>query len=668
MRTRRRFEILWESRLGAWTEDLGAIFARVPRTTGDGWSMRSFPALKNRAPVVPGRGLLASLLVHAGAFALLSHASLTARVEPVVAAAARDDSPIYLDLRVLKELKILRALPVVTPPGTGGTPGVPGRAPMLPRPTTQEPPQASTATNPKFTIVVNPLKAESRTQAIHQSMAPPDLSIKVDQQLPDIVLADGAAAPQKPQVDLQLHQPVAHDPVPDSQSVAPPVIASDAPQLPVRIADSVPKPKMPTAYFASDSLHQPVARAPLPDSKTEAAPAIPSNAPQLPIKIAASAPQPKMPTAYFTSDSLHPVARAPLPDSQRAAAPDVPSNAPQPPIKIAASAPQPKMPTAYFTSDSLRAPHDAGTAAPRKDASADPSPDGGGGIVVMSAQPAPFSQLATLAQGNRYGAIAIAPSKPGPGSPGGKPNSASAGGASGVGAGGDASVGLGPGNSGGGGAGPATPERASFSAVGGSGGTGGVDANGLLAPVLPAAVFPVTIAPKLRHAPLVISAGPMGGGGLDVYGALTCGKVYSIFLAMPGKNWALQYCAHEASGAPAAATAPPTAGVVQMQAGIVPPTPEQQFDFRRLPVPDKDGDKLIVLQGMIGADGSVGNVRVFRGVLPEMDAEAAQAFGKWKFKPATRAGAPVVLDVLVGVPASQPESASAVPSGVEISR
>jgi hypothetical protein len=666
MRTRRRFEILWEPRLGAWAEDLGAIFARVPRTAGDAWSMRSFPSLKRGGSLAPARGLLASLLVHAGAFVLLSHASMAARVEPVVAAAAPDDAPIYLDLRALKELKILRALPVVTPPGPGGTPGVPGRAAVAPRPATQDPPQGSTATSPKFTIIVNPLKAESRTQAIHQSMAPPDLSIKVDQQLPDIVLADGPAAP-KPQVDLQLHQPVARDPVLDSQAAAAPAIPSDAPQLPIKIAASVPQPKMPTAYFTSDSLH-PMVRAPLPDSQAATAPAIPSDAPQLPIKIAASVPQPKMPTAYFTPDSLHPMARAPVPDSQAAAAPAIPSDAPQLPIKIAASVPQPKMPTAYFTSDSLHAPHDAGAAAPRKDVSADPSPDAAGGIVVMSAQPAPFSQLATLAQGNRYGAIAIAPSKPGPGSPGGKPNSAGAPAASGAGAGGDASVGVGAGESGGGGSGPEVAGRASFSAVGGSGTSGGVDANGLLAPVLPAAVFPVIIAPKLRHVPLVISAGPMGGGGLDVYGALTCGKVYSIFLPMPGRNWALQYCAHEASGAPPATAAPATAGVVQMQAGIVPPSPEQQFDFRRLPVPDKDGDKLIILQGTIAADGSVGSVRVFRGVLPEMDAEAAQAFGKWKFKPATRAGAAVALDVLVGVPARQPESASAAPPGVEISR
>jgi hypothetical protein len=555
----------------------------------------------------------------------------------------------------------------VKPGGPGGMPGVAARAAVAPHPTAQDPPQASTGTSPKFTIIVNPLKAESHTQAIRQSMAPPDLSIKVDQQLPDIVLADGPGAPPKPQVDLQLHQPVARDPLPDSQAAAAPSVPSDAPQLPIKIAASVPQPKMPTSYFTSDSLH-PVARAPLPDSQAAAAPNVPSDAPQLPIKIAASVPQPKMPTAYFTSDSLHPVARAPLPDSKAAAAPTIPSDAPQLPLKIAASVPQPKMPTAYFTSDSLHAPHDAGAAVPRKDASADPSPDTAGSIVVMSAQPAPFSQLATLAQGNRYGAIAIAPSKPGLGSPGGKPNSAGAPAASGAGGGGDTSVGVGTGKSGGGGAGPEAPGRASFSAVGGSGTSGGVDANGLLAPVLPAAVFPVTIAPKLRHAPLVISAGPMGGGGLDVYGALTCGKVYSIFLAMPGRNWALQYCAHEASGAPPANTVPATAGVVQMQAGIVPPSPEQQFDFRRLPVPDKDGDKLIILQGMIAADGSVGSVRVFRGVLPEMDAEAAQAFGKWKFKPATRAGAAVALDVLVGVPARQPESASATPSGVEISR
>lgn len=577
MRTRPRFEILWEARLGAWADDLGAIFARAPRQFVDARPLSSsLPKMTDagRPSGVRARGLLASLAVHACGVALLSHASFAARVTPVeVVEASSDPAPIYLDLQALKELKILRALPVVRPGGMGGRPGNPARvAAPQPQPALDVP-LASTVQNPKFTIVVNPLKPENRTQAIRQSIAPPDLKIKLEQPLPDILLDDEPApAAPKPQVDLQMHAPAARDPVLD------PVLDSGA-----------------------------------------TAPAISAAAP-----------------------------------------------APELPMKITATVPQPKMPASYFTAESLRAPRQVQAGAPRKNSSVDSSADAPSGIVVLSAQPAAFSELAALAQGNRYGALAVAPAKPGPGSPGGKPGATAPPSPNGAGAGGDTSAGVGPGNSGGGGA--QLSAGASFSAVGGSGKAGGVDANGLLGPVLPATVFPVMIAPKLRRAPLIISAGPIGGGGLDVYGALTCGKVYSIFLPMPGKNWALQYCQRETGTAAPKPAPPPSAGVVRMEAGIVPPSPEQQFDFRRLPVPDKDADKLIILEGVIGTDGAVSDARVFRGVLPAMDAAAAQAFGNWKFKPATRAGAPVALDVLVGVPARLPEKTSEASPETSIAR
>jgi TonB family protein len=154
----------------------------------------------------------------------------------------------------------------------------------------------------------------------------------------------------------------------------------------------------------------------------------------------------------------------------------------------------------------------------------------------------------------------------------------------------------------------------------------------------------------------------MGGGGLDVYGALPCGKVYSIFLPMPGKNWVLQYCAPQVP--PGAAKPTPTnGGVVRLEAGLVPPSAEQQFDFHRLPVPEKDADKLVVLRGSIGKDGSVRDARVYRSVLAEMDAEAVMAFGRWKFKPATRAGDPVEVEVLLGIPVQLPEKTNEASSG-----
>ena len=569
MRTGPQFEITREARLGVWADDLAALLAR----STDAARVASLPPFRsvgssnNQLPANRGRGLAASLFVHACVFVLLSRASLAAPAHPQIAQVeASDPAPIYLDLKALKELKILRALPVVKPAGAGGRPGIAARpAPILK--SAVEVPQASTAQNPKFTIVVNPLKAENRTQAIHQALAPPDLKIQGEQHSPDILLDDdpGPTAP-KPQVDLEMQTPTLRKDATNAKALPAPAIAPNAPQLPMKLDASVPQPKMPASYFASDS---------------------------------------------------------------------------------------------------LRAPHDAaaGAAGARKDARADAPPNPSGGIVVLSAQPAAFSQLAALAQGNRVGALAVAPSKPGPGSPGGKPTGTPAPGANGTGSGGDASVGVGPGNSGGGG-GAALSASATLSAVGGSGKSGGVDANGLLAPALPAAVFPVTIATSLRRAPLVISTGPMGGGGLDIYGALKCGKVYSIFLPMPGKNWALQYCAHATGALAAAKPTQPSGGAVRLGPGIVPPVPDQQFDFRRLPLPDKDSDKLIVLQGAIGADGAVSDARVFRGVLPEMDTAATQAFSKWKFKPATRSGAALALDVLVGIPAKLPENANAASTAI----
>jgi hypothetical protein len=187
-----------------------------------------------------------------------------------------------------------------------------------------------------------------------------------------------------------------------------------------------------------------------------------------------------------------------------------------------------------------------------------------------------------------------------------------------------------------------------------------VDKEKLLAPVLPATVYAVPASTKLRRAPLVVSTGPIGGGGIDAYGALSCGKVYTIFLPMPGKSWVLQYCAHQAGEAQAGQT---NSGVVQVEAGLVPPSADQQFDFHRLTIPEKDADKMIILRGLIDKDGSLSDVHVYRGVLPEMDSSAAIAFSNWKFKPAMRAGLPIGVDVLVGIPARLPEKGSDVSTG-----
>jgi len=165
----------------------------------------------------------------------------------------------------------------------------------------------------------------------------------------------------------------------------------------------------------------------------------------------------------------------------------------------------------------------------------------------------------------------------------------------------------------------------------------------------PSMVYPVSadFSLKVRKNQLVVSAGPVGGGGLSVYGALQCGKIYTVFLPMPGKNWTLQYCQQRTSAVKLAPESHST--VIRLESALIPPDAEARFDFQRLPVPREKAHKLIILKGIIREDGTVDQVQVYQSVVPQMDEAARLALSRWKFKPALRAGKPVTLEILVGI-------------------
>jgi hypothetical protein len=458
-------------------------------------------------------------------------------------------------MQVLKDLKILRVLPRIKSAGATGEEPAPSD-----RTLSVSVQQIRSAENPRYTMVLNPLKPDNSRQTVYQKLSAPEVKLLVEQKVPDIILAEGPTL-SKPQVDLSLSKPLAPQ---NSQ-----------------------------------------------DQKAEAAPTLAPNATPLPFKIAATVQQPQLPVSYFTANSLHAVARG----NSQAGGPDGSSDA----------------------------------------SSGDPT----GGLVVVSMDPAAFSKFSSLAQGNRYAGIVIAPGREGVEVVGGAPNGTPGSGSGGKGKGGEGGPGNGSGHAGGGGAGDGKGNGV-LSAAGGIGGAGGIDTQRMLGAVRPSTVYAVPASFKLRRPPLVIATGPMGGGGLDLYGALPCGKVYTIFLPMPGKNWVLQYCAHQTAEQKPEQT---NAGVVRLEAGLVPPSADQQFDFHRQAIPEKDADKLIVLRGLIGKDGSVSEVHVYQSVLPEMDANAALAFSSWKFKPAIRANLPTSVDVLVGIPARILEKQGEAPSG-----
>lgn len=280
--------------------------------------------------------------------------------------------------------------------------------------------------------------------------------------------------------------------------------------------------------------------------------------------------------------------------------------------------------------------------------STDPS-----GLIALGVDPADPSSQFSLPGGNRWGEFTVAPPSGTSGSPGGDPGGTVGGGSGGSTLGGDGSVGVGSGSSGGGGGNGAAPGPVSVEGRAANGEPGGM----MLEASIPASMIYPVAAPAInvRKNALVITAGPMGGGGLNVYNALPCGKIYSIFLPMPGRNWSMQYCDKTAvvqkvpSGGQAA--------VIHMDNSLMPPDydPDQRFDFKRLPVPIEKSHRMIVLKGVIATDGTVQHLTVYQGVLPQMDEAAVLAFGKWHFKPTKKDGKPVEVDILVGIPSASGE-------------
>jgi Gram-negative bacterial TonB protein C-terminal len=270
-------------------------------------------------------------------------------------------------------------------------------------------------------------------------------------------------------------------------------------------------------------------------------------------------------------------------------------------------------------------------------------------LLSLSLTPGPPTEKLSIPAGNRYGAFTISPSGTRPGSPTGSDNGSPAGGTGGPGNGGDASSGTGSGHIGGGGGG-ARVNGLGVSTSGNPGAAGTANNGRLSASMLARLVFPILRPPPKNRFAMVVTAGPVGGGGLHVFGVLKGGKIYTIFLPMPLKNWILQY---SMVNDPNAAPPPQRNGAtLQLDFGIVPPAVEKRFNFHRPELTVEEKKRMIILHGFIGADGSVEHLTVYQGVQNIADQAAVAAFSKWKFQPAIRSNKPVPIEVLLGIPLS----------------
>ncbi len=276
-----------------------------------------------------------------------------------------------------------------------------------------------------------------------------------------------------------------------------------------------------------------------------------------------------------------------------------------------------------------------------------PSPSGENArqLMALSVEPAPPTDSIALPPGQRYGALSVSPAGGTPGSPGGTTGGGANHGAGGSGVGGDGSTGLGSAGHGGG---RGTPETGVIASTTSSAAVKPAESGVILPSAAAALVFAVVSPPHPSHPGIVVTAGPVGGGGLRVYGVLRGGKIYTTYLPMPGKNWILQYCAHDSARDD---PAPSRSVEIRLDPPLAPPSAEAQFDFHRPPLPNNTTADMIVLKGLIREDGSVVDLSVLKGLDDTADQAALIAFGRWKFRPAMRAGKPLEVEILVGIPA-----------------
>ena len=533
-----RYTVLWTSFVVLLTSKVPKVSLLSPVYLFRGVGERRF-----RMPTMP---LLGSIVFHSIAIVLLVRfIQLYGTAPPPVDLTPVADDTYY----PLPPLPHPEALPKITPKGPGGKPGRSEQPKDDPKP-------GSSSLRKDLTVISTTSRPDNRHQTIIQPKSPPDLIIKQDLKLPNIVLGNPLPTIAKPQIQLP-------------STLAKPVVAAHANNTPV-----APQP------------------------------VVTQQNPQLTI-IAATVPIPRLALPLPAATGSKPMRGTSGASSATAAAQEAPS---------------------------IGGNESTGPA---------------NGVLILGTDPAAAGTPIILPPGNRYGSFSISEAGGEPGSPGGVSGGISAGGNAGTGDAGDESAGVGSERTGGGGGGPTT---------GSSGisvtGPGAVAGGGNLAGSIPAdAIVAVIRPPHIQKNTLSISAGGVGGGGLGVYQALPCSRIYTIFVPMPTSTWTLQYCQQNA---PAPQAQPESAASVstrtlQLQESLLPPDPLQEFDFRHPPLAADLTNKLLILKGEIREDGAVDKLEVYRGVTKQVDDIALAAMGKWKFAPAKRGEKPVAVQILVGI-------------------
>ena len=156
----------------------------------------------------------------------------------------------------------------------------------------------------------------------------------------------------------------------------------------------------------------------------------------------------------------------------------------------------------------------------------------------------------------------------------------------------------------------------------------------------PAAVIPA------RAGPPNFGALPPGAQPEQIFGPK---RVYKMRIDMPNLNsatgsWILNF---SELGSYSLAHSP--------QEELNGPEPLRKVDPKYPPtLIDEHVEGEVILYAVIRKDGSVDSIQLVHGIDAQLDANAMHALSQWKFRPATKQGAPVELEAIVHIPFRAP--------------
>lgn len=265
-------------------------------------------------------------------------------------------------------------------------------------------------------------------------------------------------------------------------------------------------------------------------------------------------------------------------------------------------------------------------------------------FIALSATPGPPAPAVQPPAGNLAARVAISPEGKQPGAPGGAANSSPAnGGTSG-----------GPESHGGTGSG-AGKNSLGVSISGGNptakSGVSGLGGNSKI--VVPSSHTLITRPdahvnedePPVRSGPPNFAALPPGAKPEQVF---VSKKIYKLLVNMPNLNsatgsWILNFSELRVDSG------------TRIEGELSGPVPLRKIDPKYPPtLANERVEGEVILYAVIRKDGSVDSIQLVRGIDERLDANAMEALGQWKFRPASKQGTSVDLEAIVHIPFHAP--------------